>query len=108
MSTQAINTILVFEQDGKANHRFCAEADARSALETVMAAGRSATAIVTSSPDVALTYEIHHMIRDRVEAAKVALRRDIRFHQALDASDVPDEPVLRRAIFKAFETLATE
>lgn len=108
MSTEAINTILVFEEDGKAVHRFCVEAEARSALETVKAAGRSATAIVTSSPDVALTYEIHHKIRDRVEAAKVALRRDIRFHQALDASDVPDEPDLRRAIFKAFETLATE
>lgn len=107
MSAAIINTVLIYEESGKACHRFCAEAEARSALETVRAAGRSATAIVTSSPDVALTYEIHHKIRERVEAAKAALRRDIHFHQALDANAVPDEPELRRAIFKAFETLAS-
>ncbi|NMG29564.1 hypothetical protein [Aromatoleum evansii] len=100
-----VNTILVFEEHGKAQHRFCPEAEARAALESVQSAGRSATAIVTSSPDVALTYEIHPRIRDRVEAAKVGLRRDIRFHAALDASGVPDEPDLRRAVFAAFEQL---
>lgn len=100
-----VNTILVFEEQGKAQHRFCPEAEAIEVLDDAKAKGRSATAIVTNSPDVALTYEIHHRIRDRVEAAKVALRRDIRFHAALDANGVPDEPDLRRAVFAAFTQL---
>lgn len=100
-----VNTILVFEEDGKARHRFCTEAEATHVLETVKAKGRSAAAIITTSPDVALTYEIHRRIRERVEAAKESLRQDIRFNAALDASGVPDEPDLRRAVFAAFEKL---
>ena len=103
----ALNTILVFEEDGKVQTRFCTEAQANAHLETALDQRSGGSAFTLSEPNlgIELTMELFPGVRERVKAAKDKLQRDMRFRDTLDKHNVPRDTAVRASIAKAFDEL---
>ena len=100
-----VNTILVFEDAGKAQHCFCTEAEATDRLQKATAAGSGGSMFINEDLGAEMVYAVSPDLRERVEEAKRKLNHDLTIRDALNRHGVPTDRDLRIKIKKAIDDL---
>jgi len=106
MLKKTINdTILVFENNGQVEHCFCTEAQAKEWLLQSKDVCSGGSMFTSDGVDADFAFTCALNLRERVEAAKQNLRRDIAIRDALDSNGVPKDKDLRIAIYRSITQL---
>jgi len=99
-TTDVKNTILISENAGQVEHCFCNEEQAKCILLQAKELN-SAGSMFTCDIDAELVFSVSPDLRDRVDAAKTKLRRDIAIRDALTRNGVSEALDLRISIQKS-------
>lgn len=101
------NAIVVFENNGKVDHRFCTQQEAET-MNAEVQMTCSGLSVFTFESEAELTLSVSPNIQERLRAAKQKLRSDIALRDDLDSEGVPKDRVIRSGIYKAIKALQTQ
>ena len=103
----AKNAILIYSNNGTVHHCFCTESEATVQMKLAAERLESAQCFICDQDyDQEDMYAISSQLRDRVEAAKVKVRADMKLKLALDKFGVPAVREVRYGIQQAFNEVA--
>lgn len=98
--------ILVHAVNGRAVHSFMTAEQGRAAFDEIMLAHGCGSIFETESLDDAkLIYDVSPDLRNRVEEAKISVRKQLEWKDALDKQNVPTDPKLRQSIYRAIRDI---
>lgn len=108
-SADVKSCILVHAVKGCVVHSFMTAQEGRDAYAGIVR-DHSGGSIFETEPadDAKLIYDVSPNLRNRVEAAKVSLRKQLEWQSALDKQNVTTDPQLRNAIYRAIQDIQNQ
>lgn len=100
--------ILVHAVNGLAVHSFMTAEQGRAAFDEIMMTHGCGSIFKTESDDAKLIYDLSPDLRNRVEEAKISVRKQIEWKACFDKHNVPTDPQLRRSIYRAIQDIQNQ